>query len=99
MEYELILLLKAKKELTYSWKWYENRQPGLGDKFKAEIFRSFSLIIKNPKHYPEKILTLREIRLRVFPFLVIYKIDERKKNIVVVSIFHTSRNPKKKLSI
>jgi len=96
IEYELILLLKAKKELIDSWKWYESRQSGLGNRFEAEVFRSFGLIIKNPKHYPQKTLALREIGVRVFPFLVIYTIDERRKKIVIVSIFHTSRNPKKK---
>jgi plasmid stabilization system protein ParE len=36
--------------------------------------------------------------IKHFPFLIIYRIDEAKKKIVIVSIFHAKRNPKGKTS-
>jgi len=34
----------------------------------------------------------------VFPYLLIYKTANRKKVITIISVFHTSRNPKMKYS-
>ena len=32
-----ILSSRVQKEITKSWEWYEDRQPGLGDKFVKEV--------------------------------------------------------------
>jgi len=37
-------------------------------------------------------------KVRVFPYLIMYRIQKRKKIIAISSIFQTSRNPKKKYS-
>jgi hypothetical protein len=33
MSFEVQFLPKARKELLTGWPWYEERQPGLGDRF------------------------------------------------------------------
>ncbi|MBD0279158.1 MAG: type II toxin-antitoxin system RelE/ParE family toxin [Flavisolibacter sp.] len=34
--------------------------------------------------------------VKIFPYLIIYRIHKRKKVIAIVSIFHTRRHPKNK---
>ena len=96
MPYTTIFLLKARKELLHAWEWYEDRQPGLGDRFTDELFNHIHEIEINPEQYNEKKPHYREIPINIFPYLIIYRINQRKKAVVVVSIFHTSRNPQKK---
>ncbi|MGC4037398.1 MAG: type II toxin-antitoxin system RelE/ParE family toxin [Chitinophagaceae bacterium] len=96
MIYSTEFLSKARNELLAAWEWYEERQPGLGDKFKEEVYRCVRVMEKNPKRYPERKKTYREAGVKIFPYLVIYRIHERKKIIAIVSVFHTRRNPKKK---
>ena len=37
----------------------------------------------------------RVLKIHKFPFLVIFKVNEKKKEILVVTIFNTHRNPDK----
>ncbi|HEY8782077.1 MAG TPA: type II toxin-antitoxin system RelE/ParE family toxin [Mucilaginibacter sp.] len=95
MNYTIEMSPKAEKELNEAWEWYEEEQPGLGERFEKEFFRKIGLIVNNPLHYPLK-KGSREVRTDSFPYLLIYKVSKKKNTIVIVSVFHTSRHPKKK---
>lgn len=47
-------LPKAQKEILEAWEWYEDQQPGLGDRFKEEVRSKIALILNSPLHYPSK---------------------------------------------
>ncbi len=53
------------------------------------------LIKENPLHYAIK-KGLREAKTDTFPYLLVYKIREKEQVIDVLSVFHTSRNPRRK---
>lgn len=95
MTYTVEMSPKAEKELYQAWAWYEDEQPGLGIRFEKEFFRKIGLIQSNPLHYPLK-KELREAMMETFPYLLVYKVSERKNMILIVSVFHMSRHPKKK---
>jgi plasmid stabilization system protein ParE len=88
-------LPKAQKEILRAWEWYEDKETGLGDNFKQEVAKKINLILKSPLHYPLK-GKFRETQIDVFPFLIVYKILKSMDEIIIVSVFHTSRHPKKK---
>ncbi len=94
--YKAIFSSRAQKEVAESWNWYEDRQLGLGDRFLKELTECIQGIEQTPNRYPTRFKSYREVPIPVFPFLIIYRISERKKRVRIVSIFHTSRNPKKK---
>jgi plasmid stabilization system protein ParE len=91
-----ILSSRAQKEITESWNWYEDRQPCLGDRFLKEVRTRIEKIEQTPERYPTRFRSYKETPVPVFPFLIIYRINKRKKLIRIVSVFHTSLNPKKK---
>jgi len=95
MTYTVDLLFKARQEIFEGWKWYEEQQSGLGDRFEEEVFRKIDLIEANPLHYPLK-KGKHETTTDIFPYLIVYMISEKRKSIMIVSVFHTSRHPKKK---
>jgi plasmid stabilization system protein ParE len=97
MSNSLLLLSKARKELASAWGWYEDRQPGLGDRFVKVIFDKLAQIEQTPERYPKRIKQYREAVVPVFPYLIIYHFSKSEKTIVVASIFHTKRNPAKKI--
>jgi len=88
-------LPRAQKEILDAWEWYEDQQPGLGDRFKKELHKKIQYILGNPLHYPVK-KKYREALMDVFPYLIVFKIDKYKDQILILSVFHTSRHPKKK---
>jgi plasmid stabilization system protein ParE len=87
---------KAVAEIQEAFNWYQNQQTGLGNKFISELENYFEVIHKTPKTFKRSYKVYREIPLKIFPFIVVYFIDEIEKIIVVASVFHTSRNPEDK---
>jgi hypothetical protein len=96
LSYSSILSSRAQKEIAISWEWYEERLQGLGDRFVMEVVSRIMDIENNPERYPTRFKSYKEISTTTFPFLIIYRINTREKSIRIVSVFHTSRNPKMK---
>lgn len=96
MSYTFEIREEALSELTQSIIWYELQSDGLGLRFREAFNSKLEQICKNPFHYPKTYKDFHEVSTEKFPFLIVYYIDEGKNKIIVISIFHTSRNPKKK---
>ena len=90
------LSTKAQKEIAVSWDWYEERLKGLGDRFVHEVKGTIFKVTQNPKRYPPKYNNYRQTAVDTFPFVIIFQINERKKLVRIISVFHTSRQPNKK---
>lgn len=90
------LSAKAHKEITISWNWYEERSRGLGDRFVKEVKDTIFKIIQEPNRYPLRYKNYRQTVVDTFPFLIIFQINERRKLVRIISVFHTSRHPGKK---
>ncbi len=48
----------------------------------------------NPFLYPIKKIQFREAPTKVFPYIIVYKINQKQKRVNVFSVFHTKRNSK-----
>jgi len=46
--YQLQILRQATKDVQKSVKWYNERQPGFGNRFLFQVTRSFQLAEANP---------------------------------------------------
>ncbi len=91
-----VLSERAYSELLEAWEWYEDKQEGLGDRFKDQIFISLNNIEKNPFKGTQRKQSFREVPVKTFPYIIIYRIESETSRIYVDSVFHTSRNPGKK---
>lgn len=96
MSYTYELRQEAAIEFANSFIWYEEQQDDLGDKFIAAFYTKLNHICKNPYSYKISYKNYHEALTDKFPFLIVYEINENEKKIIVMAIFHTSRNPKKK---
>ncbi len=93
--YHLTITEKASEEYSDAFWFYEHSRQGLGDPFEKETERLFIQLRKNPFLFPRRFKHFREAQFARFPFFIVYEISE--KNIIIHSVFHTSRNPKKKI--
>lgn len=93
---KIIISKRALKELEKSFKWYEDNQEGLGERFVIQFQKKITVIIAYPKRSVIRIVPYHEARIDIFPFIIIYRYSEIKKEIFIVSVFHFSRNPKRK---
>jgi toxin ParE1/3/4 len=68
--------------------------PGLAKKFLSEVDHYLDLIARNPLQFEIKFsYRYRFAVLNIFPYFIVYRIEEDKKLVYVISVFHTSRNP------
>ena len=96
MTYELVVRDRAVAEMQEAFDWYESQVAGLGGKFLAVLTKHKTNIQSHPFQHKITYRNYREIFLQQFPYLLVNFIDEQKKIIVIVSVFHCSRNPKMK---
>ncbi len=93
-KFEVFLLPKAKAELEEAALWYEAQQKELGIKLINSFEKELSILQTNALLYSVKYKNYREALIRIFPFVIVYKIESNK--VYVVSFFNTKRNPKEK---
>jgi plasmid stabilization system protein ParE len=83
---------EAEIEITEAFRWYEDKNEGLGSEFMRALEASLSSIQRNPTSYAIVHKEMRRVLLRRFPYSVIYLFDSSK--IIVLACFHASRDPK-----
>jgi plasmid stabilization system protein ParE len=86
----------AESEYHRSVEWYEQRQPGLGERFHRAVADVLLKMALNPKlfraaRYRAAGRPVRRAIVRGFPF-TIHFIDLGEE-IVVMAVFHASRDP------
>ena len=96
MTFRVIFHPLADKEFNDAYQWYEQRLEGLGERFSEAIEHRLDQIVNDPLLFPETKNSYRAAKAETFPYLIVYKIDHKKKAILISAIYHTSRNPKKK---
>lgn len=88
----LYFLDEAETELEEAQAWYEARSPGLGQAFVTSIQASIERIRRSPFRHPAVDHEVRRALTRRFPYAIFYLVDE--DQVVVIAVFHSSRDPK-----
>jgi len=92
MKKEILIRPVAELEIAEAYRWYEERRDGLGNDFLLCMEESFEKIDRSPEQYPVVHREVRRALMRRFPYGIFY--IHEKERIVVLSVFHGSRNPK-----
>ena len=96
MSYQLVFHPEADKEYMEAYQWYEKEQKGLGARFERMVGLHIQQISDAPENYHYSKVPYREVSTEGFPYVIVYKINKRKKLIFISAIYHTKRNPKYK---
>jgi len=91
MLYKVFIEPRVLTDIQRAIDYYDSRQPGLGKKFKATIDTHLSIISKNP-FFQIRYNAIRCLPVKKFPFLIHFIIDEKRKEVFILSVFHTSKN-------
>jgi hypothetical protein len=95
MSYTVINHKEVKNDVLNAKNWYKSQQNGLEKRFASEVKITLNYLIKNPLLFQVKHKTVRTAFTEVFPFGVHHNLNEEKKTITVLGIFHTSMSPSK----
>ncbi len=92
MPYNYKLSQEAEDDLLEAYVWYEEQRAGLGEEFLNALDKSRQTLLLNPETYRVRYKKkVRAFLVDRFPFLILYVLE--KKEVNVISVFNTSRDP------
>lgn len=85
---------EALEDINDAFRWYENKQPGLGSDFLVELELLIERIQNSPERFPIVYKNKRRLLFRKFSaYGVIYEIHD--EAVFVTAIAHSSQDPRK----
>lgn len=97
MNYTIRLHPKTEDDYKEAYEWYEDEQKGLGERFIKAVRQKIESISNRPEIYSTKgNKNYREALVEFFPYLIVYKVYKKKKEIFISSIHHAKKHPRKK---
>jgi len=91
MSLPAVLRPAAQIEFDDAVDWYESRRQGLGTRFATAVRDLFNRISAAPFVYPTVLEDGREALVKKYPYCVYYRVEAAR--VVVIAVFHTSRDP------
>jgi len=93
MEYNIIISIEAEKDTNDAYCYYEDQQPGLGERFLNELSHFYNKLKQHPKYYSftSENKTNRSVALKIFPYKIVYEIEDEK--LYVFAVYHFRQNP------
>ena len=89
----VVLLPEALNDATRAYHWYEERAPGLGDRFLGHLEECIERIRTNPELHELVCANYRRAIVRRFPYVVFYEYEA--DTVTVYSVFHSAQDPEK----
>jgi toxin ParE1/3/4 len=91
MPFTVLIEPRALADIQQAIDYYDSRQPGLGKRFELAIDKHFLIISENP-FFQIRYKGIRRLPIKKFPFLIHFVVDEKRKEVFIISVFHTSKN-------
>lgn len=92
-QYTIDFTPKAVKDYKDAVDWYENQKEGLGFSFSLQLTETLEIITERPHTCRYLQENVRFRKLKSFPYLVLFKIEDSKSFIGVFAILHEKRHP------
>jgi toxin ParE1/3/4 len=84
---------EAEADLNEAYRWYEHQREGLGADFLLCFEETLQKVRRNAEVYPHVRKPVRRAAIRRFPYGLFYVVEE--EMVIVVGVFHASRDPKR----
>ncbi|MCH8557033.1 MAG: type II toxin-antitoxin system RelE/ParE family toxin [Balneolia bacterium] len=92
MAFRIVVDPRAIDDIQQAIAFLDEKQPGLGKRFDAELNKFVLRLGKNP-FFRIRYDSVRCLPLQKFPYMIHFTVDETKKLVTIQAIFHTSRDP------
>lgn len=86
----IVLKPEAELDIAEAYRWYEERDKGLGTEFIRAVETCIFQIQRHPEMYPVVHNDMRQAVTRRFPYSILYSVDE---TVYVLAVFHAARDP------
>jgi hypothetical protein len=92
MKYKVLYNPEFYDDLQQAVDWYNEQQPGLGNRFYTTAKKHLNSLESYALHYAVRYDDIRCMPIKKFPYMVHYRIDMDKKTVKVDAVLSTDRN-------
>lgn len=93
MAFNVVLRKRALQSMWEAMDWYNGQATGLGHELQIEFFDYLRKLAVHPHQNPIVFGRFRRLRLKRFPYKIVYSIDDRRQIVFVAVLWHVKRNP------
>jgi toxin ParE1/3/4 len=91
VNYQVVLQSDAILDIQTAFEWYEQQNSGLGLELIEEIEDGLERLSRHPQHYSAPNQKYRKLRIKRFPYLVVFEIEDIK--VIVIAVKRVSQAP------
>lgn len=96
MSYIIAYQERALKEYELAIEWYREHSESAAQNFEVAVKEKIDILRAAPESYKNTYRKFREVVLKKYPYSILYIIEAQTKTIIIFSIYHHKRNPRKK---
>ena len=94
MSFRVAIEDEATQEFIEAVHFYDERQPGVGQKFARDLRAFFKVVCENPERFRLVSRLTRKAKLpNPWPYSVFFTIQHETSEVIISTIWHHSRNP------
>ncbi len=95
MAFKIIVSPEAEKEIDIAFEYYVEFSKSAGKSFNKQLSESYKKLKKLNPFFERRYLNVRALPFSKYPYLVLFRIDEIRKIVFILSVFCTHQNPEK----
>ncbi|UII28774.1 type II toxin-antitoxin system RelE/ParE family toxin [Fulvivirga maritima] len=95
MNYSVSIAEAAEADIREAFLWYQDKNDNLGLRFEKHILKAVESIRSNPFKTQIRYDSIRVFFLKKFPFGIHFRVNEATNSILILAVFHTSKDSKK----
>ena len=92
MSHTILFSLKALEDYDEARLWYQNHNETAKSNFEKAIGQGLSKIETSPKAYSPRFEDVRMMPMKKFPYLICYRVDDIKKIVTVIAVWHQAKD-------
>lgn len=91
MSLPVIIRPLAELDLREAQVWYDQKQPGLGARFRSAVDSALERISYSPKMFPATYKGVRRASVQRFPYMLYFAVQTER--VLLLACFHARRGP------
>ena len=95
MEYRIIISPRAQKEIENAIDYYASSSVDAPINFIVSLQKAYKKLNRNPL-FGIRYKNIRALKIRKFPYLLYFVVNEKLLTVKVLACFHGRRNPKRR---
>jgi plasmid stabilization system protein ParE len=94
MSFQVVIEGEAEREFSEAVAFYDEHEPGVGQRFARELQAFFRVVCQDPERFPLASRLTRKAKLpKPWPYSVYFVVKHETSEIIISTIWHGARDP------